>query len=508
MVRKVDIAVAFIFGILIAIPLSLQFVGAWTGTQNTLSDGYLEVANINATEYYRNDANYTAWIEAQIITDHGGLNGLGDDDHSLYIDKDGLEGLTGNWDAGNFNITADNFTAADFYLESVGNLTAYIDTEVAGAMGSTSSLMGYDYYWNKTGANYIYTEKDGSTTSGGDFDVLLLAVLAADNYIGRHYFGPYTFTYDAHIDMQGTGGAYGRHLIFQGAGAGVTVFEADGAVSLRPHKGIALDLYGITFDLGTSHGIHAYDDGTVGAYGENGVYRGTWDDLEFISGTSGNYAMLLENPEWLRIGNVRIYCASGVLPFKAVQTAGTTYKYGDIQFFGIFTAVSVGGNDVILMHFEGISDAVRLNLFGGSGKIWLKAIAGNNVTGIWLNWVENYNLGKIQVDGGCERLIYVDNSFGGIIDGGMYTSSLVASGSGFNLTSTAYGTLIKDFVLFGTGNCSWANSAVSSPNNYAKFDGIQLWTVAGEFHETIGANTQFERLYKRGGGTYPGRFPT
>ena len=98
MVRKVDIAVAFIFGILIAVPLSLQFVGAWTGTQNTLSDGYVEVASVNATNYYfgANDENLTAWVET--------LDALG-------LLQDGSEGLTGNWDVGSYNITADNFTA-------------------------------------------------------------------------------------------------------------------------------------------------------------------------------------------------------------------------------------------------------------------------------------------------------------------------------------------------------------------------------------------------------------
>ena len=40
------------------------------------------------------------------ISDHGELDGLGDDDHILYILADGTRALTGNWNAGAFSITA------------------------------------------------------------------------------------------------------------------------------------------------------------------------------------------------------------------------------------------------------------------------------------------------------------------------------------------------------------------------------------------------------------------
>ena len=36
------------------------------------------------------------------ISDHGELDGLGDDDHILYILADGTRALTGNWNAGAF----------------------------------------------------------------------------------------------------------------------------------------------------------------------------------------------------------------------------------------------------------------------------------------------------------------------------------------------------------------------------------------------------------------------
>jgi hypothetical protein len=41
--------------------------------------------------------------------DHGGLAGLGDDDHAVYVLIDGTRALTANWDAGSFQIRAETF---------------------------------------------------------------------------------------------------------------------------------------------------------------------------------------------------------------------------------------------------------------------------------------------------------------------------------------------------------------------------------------------------------------
>jgi len=42
-------------------------------------------------------------------TDHGGLLGLGDDDHTQYVLCAGTRGLSGDWDVGSYSITADGF---------------------------------------------------------------------------------------------------------------------------------------------------------------------------------------------------------------------------------------------------------------------------------------------------------------------------------------------------------------------------------------------------------------
>ena len=50
--------------------------------------------------------NEIATISGGIVQDHGNLMGLGDDDHTQYILADGTRALTGDWNAGNYSITA------------------------------------------------------------------------------------------------------------------------------------------------------------------------------------------------------------------------------------------------------------------------------------------------------------------------------------------------------------------------------------------------------------------
>jgi len=61
-----------------------------------------------------------------IVTDHGNLTGLSDDDHSQYILTSGARELAANWDAGGFGITATHFTA------TTGNIVlnaGYVDSK-------------------------------------------------------------------------------------------------------------------------------------------------------------------------------------------------------------------------------------------------------------------------------------------------------------------------------------------------------------------------------------------
>lgn len=68
----------------------------------------------------------TGWIEIPVNTDHGGLSGLGDDDHLQYLLADGNRALAGPWDMGSqalINVNIDSGTVDGISsLTSSGNL--------------------------------------------------------------------------------------------------------------------------------------------------------------------------------------------------------------------------------------------------------------------------------------------------------------------------------------------------------------------------------------------------
>ncbi len=60
------------------------------------------------TEASSIESVFTITFAGAVITDHGDLAGLADDDHTQYLLATGGRALTGNWDTGGFNITSAN----------------------------------------------------------------------------------------------------------------------------------------------------------------------------------------------------------------------------------------------------------------------------------------------------------------------------------------------------------------------------------------------------------------
>lgn len=78
-----------------------------------------------SVDFTYNDAGNT--ISAAVLpagVDHGGLGGLGDDDHTIYLLADGTRALTGNWAAGAFQISAKNFLTASTGLTTLASVKA------------------------------------------------------------------------------------------------------------------------------------------------------------------------------------------------------------------------------------------------------------------------------------------------------------------------------------------------------------------------------------------------
>lgn len=68
------------------------------------------ITDTSTVDFTYNDAGNQ--VTADVIAggiDHGSLAGLGDDDHPQYLLADGTRALTGNWDAGSFEIRAQTF---------------------------------------------------------------------------------------------------------------------------------------------------------------------------------------------------------------------------------------------------------------------------------------------------------------------------------------------------------------------------------------------------------------
>jgi hypothetical protein len=78
-------------------------------------DGHL------VTKKYVDDNIIT--VSGGIVQDHGQLLGLSDDDHTQYILANGSRGLSGNWNAGNYSITALKYYGNGSTLSGV----AYVD---------------------------------------------------------------------------------------------------------------------------------------------------------------------------------------------------------------------------------------------------------------------------------------------------------------------------------------------------------------------------------------------
>jgi hypothetical protein len=99
-----------------------------------------------------------ATVSGGIIQDHSNLSGLGDDDHTQYLLADGSRGLSGDWNAGNYSITAKEFYGDGSTLSGIayvdGDDVYFYDTtrskdlgvaviEVAGARDSVATTNQY-----------------------------------------------------------------------------------------------------------------------------------------------------------------------------------------------------------------------------------------------------------------------------------------------------------------------------------------------------------------------------
>jgi hypothetical protein len=84
----------------------------------------------------------TGWVavasSTAVVTDHGGMSGLGDDDHTQYVLADGSRGLSADWDAGAHDISLQG----ELYVGAVsGEASTQANKLVIGSFSSPASGM-------------------------------------------------------------------------------------------------------------------------------------------------------------------------------------------------------------------------------------------------------------------------------------------------------------------------------------------------------------------------------
>ena len=95
-----------------------------------------------------------------IVTDHGALSGLLDDDHPQYLLKDGNRELTGNWATGDYNITTTNgyYTGKTLWNNIQNKFITAVDNSYIYMDGTTATL-------NETKLNNTITDLDTDTNA-------------------------------------------------------------------------------------------------------------------------------------------------------------------------------------------------------------------------------------------------------------------------------------------------------------------------------------------------------
>jgi len=292
-------------------------ISSLSATAPVVYDG----AGVFSLDYDINDfwLNGTTLEINDVNIHHGSLYGLAADDHTQYLLADGTRGLSGNWNAGVFGITANSFTiGADTLATSEwayldGQDQAVKSTSIPTFDGLTSTAPLVDNYDTVNGSDWL-TCKDNGTTSFRilHYGTTHVKLLATDNLYfecDTVVFNPANGIFSVQAGTNGIFESYGRPCIVRSrAGAyalilktnDITAITIDGtsqnvAVSnyLRVGSAVAptvpLDVTGAilgstTIEAGTGFkcgGTAAVADGT---YNFDGTAAGTVSTMTFKGG--------------------------------------------------------------------------------------------------------------------------------------------------------------------------------------------------------------------------------
>jgi len=199
------------------------------------SEWVFETPNKGFTAYVEDESrwlvfNGTAWVTGGGGADHGGLTGLGDDDHAQYLLEDGSRALSGDLDMGTNAITnVGNVDGVDVSAHAGGTAKAQHsalgdhDHSATGAEGGTISHA--DLTDKSADDHTQYLLAAGTRAMGGGLDMGGNAITNVGNVDG--------------VDVSGHAGgtAYSQHT----GGLGNHTHQSTGAEGNKLDHGLALD---------------------------------------------------------------------------------------------------------------------------------------------------------------------------------------------------------------------------------------------------------------------------
>jgi hypothetical protein len=233
--------------------------------------------------------------------DHGGMDGLGDDDHTQYLLADGTRALTANWDAGNYKITALEISTDTISAETTevaiddSNFAIYNGANKQYGFGKAGDV---EFFTDSAGGFYI---KDAGVNTQH-------SLLSSGNVALCQQGGDVTI-----------GAAAASNLYLDGT--------SDPSVYLR--EGGDTSNYGRIVDTGSNLYIRHYDAGASATYIEPIVGDGT------SAATTGYF----RNTNTSGTRSVVCYLGDGTATAQHTINAGT----GDVDLCQQGGQVTVGG---------------------------------------------------------------------------------------------------------------------------------------------------------------------
>lgn len=207
----------FLSFIIVAMLIGVAAYSQTVGPTGIINFPWINGTRLNVQEVYIQNENYTENIVSGV---GGGWDGTG----ALF--QNGTRELTDNWDAGAYNVTADNFTATDFYLESIGNLTAYVETLIVDSYVSHFLTVSGGTYYAYAGGTLL----DSSATLTTVFNSIM-----GDNP-GNVLVGVGTFTNTGALNATATCNIIGSgrsKTVFSNANNGDVFFVTASRVGLK-----------------------------------------------------------------------------------------------------------------------------------------------------------------------------------------------------------------------------------------------------------------------------------